>query len=145
MTETTVAGKPKPDPVHDLKYWCKGQPSEVGLRVAKLLSDWVGGCHHLDAEQMKNVDWLNERFITIKADSSMTGGGLSSFDFCSLTRLVFLAHDRCIRVDIAPLNPQLLRIMFHPRHSREGGMSERHPTIEQALESWRKSNAPEEW
>lgn len=140
-----MGSNPTTEAVRDLKYWCKGEPSEVGKRVAKLLSDLVGGCHHLDSNQMKKVDWQNERYILIKADSHITGGGLSTFDFSALTRLVFMAHDRCIRVDISPLNPKMLKIMFHPRMTREGEMTLKHPTIEHALEKWREKNVSENW
>jgi hypothetical protein len=126
--------------ISDLKYWCKGEPSEVGKRVARLLSIWAGGCHHLDSEQMKKADWQNDLYIQISADSSVTGGGLSTFDFAGLTRLVFLAHDHCIRVDVAPLNFRCLKLMFHPRHHRSGATQARHPTMEDALDSWRRSH-----
>lgn len=122
--------------IPDLKYWCKGEPSECGKRVARLLAEWVGGAHHLPQEAMKKVDWQNQRYVVVKADSSLTGGGLSTFDFTDLTRLVFLAHDHCIRVDIRPLNPQLLALTLHPRNSRDGGMTARHPTLEKAVADW---------
>lgn len=60
-------------------------------------------------------------------------GTLSSYDFDDLTRLVFLAHDRCIRVEVSQGGPGRLRIAIWQR-KREGSMYERHPTIEQALE-----------
>ncbi len=122
--------------IPDLKYWCKGMPSNVGKRVAKLLADWAGGAHHLPAEIMKKADWENPRFVVINADSAMTGG-LSTVDWDGLTALVFLAHDHCIRVEIQAKGTQTLRLLFHPRQ-REGGFSQRHPTLEQAVESWRK-------
>lgn len=39
------------------------------------------------------------------------------------------------RVDLSP-SMKYMQIMFHPR-VREGGMSERHPTLEAAVEQWR--------
>lgn len=71
-------------------------------------------------------------------------GDLSTFDFDKLTRLVFLAHDRCIRVEVSNSGPRMVKISIWKRQ-REGSMWQRHPTMEQALEQWRKCNpAPPE-
>ena len=64
---------------------------------------------------------------------------LSTFDFDSLTRLVFLAHDRAIRVEIDGSGPGMVKLVLHKR-IREGVMHERHPTIEAALQRWREDN-----
>lgn len=61
---------------------------------------------------------------------------LSTYDTDSLTRLVFAAHERCCRVEIDPAGPRGVRVCVS-RRSREGGYSERHPTIETALATWR--------
>ena len=63
-------------------------------------------------------------------------GTLSTFDFDALTRLVFMAHDRCVRVEIGQSGPWRLKIMIHKRR-RVGDMQERHPTIDDALIRWR--------
>lgn len=124
-----------------LKYWCKGEPSESGLRVALLLESWQG-LHHMDTDQMKKVDWTNQRYQVINLSKFFTpGGGLASADFNDLTTLVFLCHDHCIRVQIHPCNHQFLELSFHPRNSRDGGMSQRHPTIEMAVAQWREKHA----
>jgi len=126
--------------IPDLKYWCKGEPSEVGKRVAFMLSEWAGGAHHLPMDVMEKIDWTHTRFITFDADASL-GGSFSTYDFDGLTALVFLAHDHCIRVEIQPARGAKLKLLFHPR-SRTGDMSLRHPTIEHALKSWRETNQP---
>lgn len=64
---------------------------------------------------------------------------LSTWDFDWLTRLVIGAHDYCVRVTIAPRSNRTLRIMLHPRNSRTDGMSQRHPTLEEAIANIRKS------
>jgi len=64
-------------------------------------------------------------------------GSLATFDFNELTRLVFLAHDRCIRAEISQGGPNRLGIAIWKRE-RGGSMYERHPTIEQAVDEWRE-------
>ncbi len=66
------------------------------------------------------------------------GFSAATFDFDGLTRAVFMAHERCIRFSIEPSGPRMLKLTFHKRHKREGDMCERHPTIEQALEAFKK-------
>lgn len=62
---------------------------------------------------------------------------LATFDSDYLTRLVIGAHDACIRVAIDPHTFRHLRIAMWQRAGREGGLSQRHPTIEQAIEQYR--------
>lgn len=62
--------------------------------------------------------------------------GLATWDFDHLTRLVIGAHDACIRVDIDARARNYLALMMWPR-KREGRMSERHPTMEQAIADFR--------
>lgn len=60
----------------------------------------------------------------------------STFDFSELTRLVIAAHDACLRLQIEPVSRNYMAVFLSPRE-REGGMSQRHPTIEQAVEDFR--------
>ena len=65
--------------------------------------------------------------------------GLASWDSATLTRLVFAAHDRCARVEVAPAG-FYLRIAVHAR-SREPGdlpIMSGHPTLEEAVAAWRE-------
>lgn len=64
-------------------------------------------------------------------------GGMSTYDFNQLTKLVLMAHDKCIRVEIIPCSPRHLKIAIWQRQ-REGSMSQRHPTIETAIENFKK-------
>lgn len=90
----------------------------------RLLCDLVHGEHHLNGIVREHGRGLkiSLQFMT-----------LSTFDFDYLTRLVVMAHDRCIRVEIVPSGPRLIGIELHKRHAREGEMHRRHPTIEQAI------------
>ncbi|KCZ47737.1 hypothetical protein [Hyphomonas sp. CY54-11-8] len=64
------------------------------------------------------------------------GRRMATFDFDYLTRAVIMAHDRCIRLEIASCNPGRFRMILHKRHKREGKMHERHPTIHEAVERY---------
>lgn len=62
---------------------------------------------------------------------------LSTFDFAGLTRLVIAAHDECVRVSVMNSGPRQIKLTFHDRKRSGEHSYERHPTIEQALESYR--------
>lgn len=68
-------------------------------------------------------------------------GDCSTFDHDFLTRLVFLAHDKCYRASIMQGSPRAVKIVIWKRAKREGSIIERHPTIETALKTWRKKEA----
>lgn len=114
-----------------LSFYYNGTFSEHGKRVAFLLEEWTG-IHHIEVSALKKADWSSKHNVHI-----WTGRSLSTFDFDDLTRLVFLAHDHCIRVEIDVHGPRMLGLSFHPR-VRDGSIMVRHPTIEQAVASWRE-------
>lgn len=94
--------------------------------------EFYRGKHHIPGGEVKHSDkhgWCVNHY-----------GDLSTWDFDMLTRLVFLAHDRCVRVSIDSSGPRMVRIIVHQRRYREGDISRRHPTLEQAVEAWRKRN-----
>lgn len=95
----------------------------------ELLADLFLGWHHVHGG-------LHEWGNGIKFNTYISR--LASTDFDGLTRLVFLAHDRMIRVEVVPSGPRMIGLTLHKRHTRDGGMAERHPTIEQALATWRE-------
>ena len=108
-------------------------PSESGLRVADLLDRWVG-LHHIPEKHLAKVDWANPIWQELLWDD----GCLSTFDFDMLTRLVFLAHDMAIRVEVNPCMRHL-KLMFHPK-KRDGQFSARHPTLARAVAAWREAH-----
>lgn len=79
----------------------------------------------------KKVDWSGRggRFL-------LFSGGLGTFDFDHLTRLVIAAHDRCMRVEIVGVATRYLHVHVH-RRVREGDWSARHPTMEEAIAKFR--------
>ena len=108
----------------------KADMSGDQLECFDLLCRLMHGAHH--------VPNVSKYGFGIKV--SVQSGKFSTFDFDYLTRLVVLAHDLCIRAEIVSSGPHLVGIVLHKRHAREGGMCERHPTMEGALASmaWRK-------
>lgn len=102
--------------------------SPLGREVADIIGQVFMGIYHIDREITK-VDWANPNWIEF-----CHYGELSTFDYCNLTSLVVLCHDRCIRLSISPASPRVLRLMFHLRTARDGEINSRHPTIEKHIE-----------
>src|ERR1039458_1928932 len=96
--------------------------------ATEFFSELYGGEHHIPRGGLHDFGcgWSVNHY-----------GDLSTFDFDKLTCLVFLCHDRAIRAEVMCSGPRMVKISIWKR-KREGGISERHPTIEQALETWRK-------
>lgn len=69
---------------------------------------------------------------------------MATFDYDDLTRFVFLCHDMQIRGSIHGSGPNLVKINLWKRQNRDGTFSERHPTLETAVEKWRKEEAKKE-
>lgn len=90
----------------------------------RVLARAYAGIHHVEGWSRRRP-WGDGLVVTVP-------GGLSTYDFDVLTRLVVAAHDECVRVQIEPGGPRQLRLAFHVRQ-REGSMFERHPTIEEAV------------
>ncbi len=108
---------------HDYKWMTEDQ-----RHCYRMLCDWAGGDHHLG----KVKEWGMGVATSYSQD-------LSTFDFNRLTTLVFMAHDRCIRVEIGSSGPRMVRIILHKRHTAEGDICRRHPTLAKAIEVYRRS------
>ena len=113
------------------------EPSPLGAAVADLLNDVFAGIYHLNHRSLRKVDWTDPYVIMLNHD-----GALPTFDYDFLTQMVVLCHDRCLRLQIKGKGPRILELMFHQRE-REGGISHRHPTIEDAVASIRARYARE--
>lgn len=101
----------------------------------EMLSDLCRGAHHIGGVVRPSSD----RGILINIRS---GFSAATFDFSGLTEAVIMAHDRCIRFEIAPSGPGMLKLFLHKRYTREGSMAARHPTLEQSIKNLRKEVAP---
>ena len=67
-------------------------------------------------------------------------GGFATFDYSNLTKLVLMAHRYCVRVELDTYGVNKMKISIWKRKP-EGSISERHPTIEQAIQN---INLPEQ-
>jgi len=107
--------------------------SELGKIVSSIMGEVWDGIYHLDRStyQHERTDWSNNSYIEM-----VICGELATWDFNKLTRLVVLCHDKCVRLSISGASNNFLRLMFHKRE-REGGFSERHPTLEYQVEQIR--------
>jgi hypothetical protein len=68
--------------------------------------------------------------------------GYATWDFAKLTRLVFLCHEARIRCDLSARTGGYFGLVFHPR-THDGGMAERHPNLDEAVEAFREYLPPD--
>jgi hypothetical protein len=105
-----------------------------GIRASRVLAKVYKGLHHCpkihkfnegrEFEYWEVNDWRD----------------LATYDSDELTRLVFAAHDECIRASVVSSGPNMVKIRLHNRTVRTGGSFwTRHPTIEDAIIKFRKS------
>lgn len=95
----------------------------------ELFSWFYGGEHHFTSELKPWGDgWVMSHL-----------GELSTFDFSHLTRLVLYAHKFCFRISVKSGGPNRIQIIVHKRMPDGKSMYARHPTIEEALESFNKT------
>lgn len=107
------------------------KPSDLGKKVADILGMVWNGLYHMDPRMVKKTKWDDSFCISIKIMNT-----LSTYDFNELTELIILCHDQAIRFSIGPAM-RYIQLLFHQR-KREGSFTERHPTIEEAVERCRK-------
>ena len=89
-----------------------------------LLCDLLGGEHHLVGRVARCGDGIAYTALAFHA---------ATFDNNQLTRLVVMAHDRCIRAELSPRSGRSMTLTLHKRAGRDGRMFERHPTMEVAV------------
>ena len=92
-------------------------------RMEAVLAFTFHGIHHVFNLRKDPVCWTT------------SVSRLSTFDYDELTRLVWAAHKYAVRVQIQPGGPGLIKLVLHPRR-REGGITERHPTLEDVMTRW---------
>lgn len=110
-------------------------PEMTKEKAVEFFSEFYGGKHHIpgDVRENNNGWWGVAHY-----------GELASYDYNCLTRLVFLAHDKCVRVAVHGCNGEHVRISIWSRDPGEECVESGHPTIEEALSKWRKNNSARE-
>lgn len=103
----------------------------------EMLCDLFYGAHHI----IGKIQPSGERGIIINSTNCRNRFG--SYDYDNLTRAVVMAHDRMIRFAIEPSGPNMLRLVLHKRHKRDGDMTEKHPSLEDAVAKIRGAAAKE--
>lgn len=111
----------------------KVQLSPLGRKVGDILGIVFRGIYHLRDRDLRATEWGCDWCIQIRLPRD-----LATWDGWELTALVVLCHDGGIRLEISAHTFNHLKLMFHQRESREGGMSERLPSIESQIASVRK-------
>lgn len=96
--------------------------------AVSFFSALFGGEHHIPGHAVIPVG-VGGYYV----DSSIP---MATYDGRMLTNLVFLAHERAVRVEISPCRGSRLRISIWKR-VRSGEYYERHPTLEDAHKDWK--------
>ena len=116
--------------------WLKNDARRVvsafGAKVGDILGQAYCGIYHLDPHQIRAAEWHSKHRIEIRV-----GEHLATVHSNALTRMVVLCHDAKIRLEIAPCNMQLLRLIFWCREANGQHIYDRHPSMEQAIEDAR--------
>jgi hypothetical protein len=100
-------------------------------RIRNVLAQAFRGIHHCGKIKKYDVGTINEMWETNQY------GGMATYDFDQLTRLVIAAHDECVRVEISHSGPGLIKIRLWARENRGGKFFEKHPTMEEAIKLFR--------
>jgi len=98
--------------------------SDDQYECAEMFADLFRGWHHVNGPIHEHGTGICHNTHSCR---------LATFDFDMLTKIVIMSHDRCIRAEITHSGPRMLKIVLHKRHTREGQMHDRHPTMEQAI------------
>ena len=112
--------------------WLKRQKidhvcSELGREVANILG--YVGCGLYNAPiNIHKIDWSDPYVIDV-----IWSTPLSNWDRPELTLLWVECARRMIRVSIEGCAPHRLRLLFHKREMRHGGISKRLPDVEELV------------
>lgn len=91
-------------------------------QATKFFAAFYGGEHHIPSDVKSfGYGWTVTQY-----------GEIATYDFNSMTRLVVMAHDLSVRVEVSGHKKNELRIAIWKR-KREGTIDERHPQMETAI------------
>lgn len=109
--------------------------SELGIKVANLLGEWQRGIYHMEHSKLYKANWESNQWIEV----SMWCSGMSTYDFDDLTRLVFLAHEMALRVQLEPSAHHHVKLIFHPRSNDSDKRYMWHPNLDEAVTLFRQT------
>ncbi len=101
--------------------------SPLGREVANVLGYVGGGIYNAPIKPHK-IDWTQTGYIEVA-----WRGELANWDHFGLTALWVEAARRCLRVSIRGCGPNYLKILFHQRTMRDGGVMEALPDAESMI------------
>lgn len=105
--------------------------SEFQKRVVDIVGIVGNGIYNAPISQ--KIDWnYGGRGVAVIWHREM-----STWDFNQLTMLVFLCHEARIRCSIESAGPKMMRMCFFQRKD-DGGMSVRHPNLDEAVADFRQ-------
>jgi hypothetical protein len=107
--------------------------SPLGEKVANLLGLAYSGIYHLEGYQ--KIKWAENYCFVVW----VYAGSLATYDNDRLTRMVFLAHELGVRLEIAGSRPHYIKLHIHNREERTGPLDKRHPTLDQAVANFHKN------
>lgn len=96
-------------------------------QATQFFNAFYGGEHHIPSE----VKSWGYGWMVVQSNE------IATYDFNAMTRLVVMAHDLCVRVEVSAPRKGELQISIWKRQ-REGAIDERHPRIEDAIPLIRK-------
>ncbi len=105
-----------------------GQPwfADFAERAVRVVNAAFGGMHHVS-----NARWERGHLWC------SVYGGLSTWDYNGLTRLVLAAHDHCVRAEVQPSSHRCLGILISRRvpmaQAGDFPMCNGHPTLQEHL------------
>lgn len=99
--------------------------NDAQYRAAHMLSEALRGWHRFPYKRLKAAGPAGVE-INLASD-------FATYDFDMLTRLVYVAHLRAVRVEISAASPAHIKLRAHARERDGEYMSQRHPTLRSAL------------
>lgn len=110
-------------------------PADVNAAAERVLARSFGGIHHVEGWGRREYHGPNTILVRIHTPP----GGLSTYDFDQLTRLVVAAHDEHVRLALHPGGPYGFKLVMTLRREwQTPTITDGHPTMEQALERCRR-------
>lgn len=96
-------------------------------RLDRVLAYAFRGIHHAGKIKKHSDDYWETNIF----------GGISTFDFDHLTRLVLAAHKWAVRVEITSSGPRMVKLHLSAR-TREGSVYSRHPDIDSVVSEFKQ-------